>query len=303
MTLQELKYIVALADCGHFGMAASQCHISQSTLSTQIKKLEEYLGAPLFDRSLKPAVPTALGAQVIESARTILLEEQKIRELVTGNRDPMSRTVRLGAIMTLGAYYLPHALVTLQKQYPKLRLLLRENLTGYLLQNIHDGQLDAALIAIPVQDSQLEIVPLFTEPFVAALPPGHHLTKRKTVALADLAAEKLLLLEEGHCLRDQALEVCGLNNLSGEEVRATSLETLRQMVGLGIGSTLLPALAASAHTGETRPPVEMRPLKSPGASRTIALVWRKRSPLTTTLRAVSAALGRSPPDGVRKVVN
>ena len=129
MTLQELKYIVALADCGHFGVAATQCHISQSTLSTQIKKLEEYLGAPLFDRGLKPIAPTDVGMQVVESARTILMEEQRIREMVKNNRDPMSRTVRLGAIMTLGAYYLPHALMTLQKHYPKLRLLLRENLT------------------------------------------------------------------------------------------------------------------------------------------------------------------------------
>ena len=301
MTLQELKYIVALADCGHFGVAATHCHISQSTLSTQIKKLEDYLGAPLFDRSLKPIAPTAVGMQVIESARTILIEEQRIRELVKSNRDPMSRTVRLGAIMTLGAYYLPHALMTLQKHYPKLRLLLRENLTEYLLQDIHSGQLDAALVAIPVQDSQLEIAPIFVEPFVAALPPGHRLAKNKTVALAELAAEKLLLLEEGHCLRDQALEVCGLHSIYSEEVRATSLETLRQMVGLGIGSTLLPALAAPARTRHTRSPVEIRPLRSPGASRTIALVWRKHSPVSATLRAVSEMLCRYPPDGVGKI--
>ncbi len=301
MTLQELKYIVALADCGHFGVAATQCHISQSTLSTQIKKLEDYLGATLFDRGLKPIAPTAVGMQVVESARTILIEEQRIRELVKSNRDPMSRTVRLGAIMTLGAYYLPHALMTLQKHYPKLRLLLRENLTEYLLQDIRSGQLDAALVAIPVPNSQLEIAPLFIEPFVAALPPGHRLGKKKTVALAELAAEKLLLLEEGHCLRDQALEVCGLHSLFSEEVRATSLETLRQMVGLGIGSTLLPALAAPARTQHTRSPVEIRPLRSPGASRTIALVWRKHSPLTATLRAVSEMLCRYPPDGVLKI--
>ena len=156
-------------------------------------------------------------------------------------------------------------------------------------------------MAIPVQDSQLEIAPLFIEPFVAALPPGHRLAKKKTVALDELAAEKLLLLEEGHCLRDQALEVCGLNSISSEEVRATSLETLRQMVSLGIGSTLLPALAAPLRSVYTRSSVEIRPLRSPGASRTIALVWRKRSPVAVTLRAVSELLGRHRPGGVLKV--
>ena len=301
MTLQELKYIVALADCGHFGQAATLCHISQSTLSTQIKKLEDHLGAPLFDRGLKPIAPTAVGIQVIESARTILFEEQRIRELVTNSHDPMTRTLRLGAIMTLGAYYLPHALTTLRQRFPKLRLLLRENMTESLLHDIRTGQLDAALVAIPVPDTQLEIVPLFIEPFVAALPPGHPLGKKKTVVLAELATEKLLLLEEGHCLRDQALEVCGLTGIFSEEVRATSLETLRQMVGLGIGSTLLPSLAAQIPHKHTRHQVEIRPLKSPGASRTIALVWRKRSPLTPTLDPISKMLRGHPPSGVLKL--
>lgn len=301
MTLQELKYIVALADCGHFGVAATQCHISQSTLSTQIKKLEDHLGAPLFDRGLKPIAPTAVGMQIIESARTILLEQQRIRELAKNSHDPMTRTLRLGAIMTLGTYYLPHALTTMRKHYPKLRLLLRENMTETLLQELRTGQLDAALVAIPVRDTQLEIAPLFIEPFVAALPPGHPLGKNKTVALADLAAEKLLLLEEGHCLRDQALEVCGLDSIFSEEVRATSLETLRQMVGLGIGSTLLPALAALILPQSESAQIIIRPLRSPGASRTIALVWRKRSPLTATLDPLAQMFRQHPPHGVLKL--
>lgn len=290
--------MVALADCGHFGQAATLCHISQSTLSTQIKKLEEHLGAALFDRGLKPIAPTTVGMQIIESARAILLEEERIRELAKNSHDPMIRTVRLGAIMTLGTYYLPHALTTLRKHYPKLRLLLRENMTETLLHEMRTGQLDAALVAIPVRDTQLEIAPLFIEPFVAALPPGHPLGKNKTVALADLAAEKLLLLEEGHCLRDQALEVCGLDSNFSEEVRATSLETLRQMVGLGIGSTLLPAMAALILPQAESTQVIIRPLRAPGASRTIALVWRKRSPLAATLDPLAQMLRQHPPQGV-----
>ena len=290
--------MVALADCGHFGQAATQCHISQSTLSTQIKKLEEHLGAALFDRGLKPIALTPVGMQIIESARAILLEEERIRELAKNSHDPMIRTVRLGAIMTLGTYYLPHALTTLRKHYPKLRLLLRENMTETLLHEMRTGQLDAALVAIPVRDTQLEIAPLFIEPFVAALPPGHPLGKNKSVALADLAAEKLLLLEEGHCLRDQALEVCGLDSNFSEEVRATSLETLRQMVGLGIGSTLLPAMAASILPQAESTQVIIRPLRAPGASRTIALVWRKRSPLAATLDPLAQMLRQHPPQGV-----
>lgn len=300
MTLQELKYIVALAEIGHFGRAAEQCFISQSTLSTQIKKLENELGVTLFDRSHKQIALTPIGQQVLASAHIIMEEEQRIRSLVKMQQDPMAQTVRLGAILTLGAYYLPDALHTLRRAHPKLRLLLREDLTGNLLQQLHDGKLDAALIATPVNETAVNILPLFIEPFFAALPAAHILAKRKTVALSQLSAEKLLLLDEGHCLREQALAVCGLQNGS-EEIRATSLETLRQMVGMGVGVTLLPALAATSLNPYMRKAVAICPLKAPGASRTIALVWRKRSALDVSIRQIAQTLSAHLPAAVHAV--
>lgn len=298
MTLQELKYIVALADSGHFGQAAQACHVAQSTLSTQVKKLEDYLGVTLFDRTLKRVTPTPVGRQIVESARALLQETERIKALAKCAQDPMARTVHLGSIPTLGPYYLPHALLVIRRIYPKLRLLLKEGLTDQLLADLHAGRLDAALLALPIRDEGLTVTPLFVEPFLAALPAGHPLARKKEVPLAALAADRLLLLEEGHCLRDQALEVCGLAGVSNEEVRATSLETLRQMVGLKVGVTLLPALAVDAAPKAARRAVETRPLAAPGASRTIALVWRTRSPFAQTL----ARLGQTLQDYLPKPV-
>ena len=172
MTLQELKYILALSETGHFGRAAEQCFISQSTLSTQIKKLENELGVMLFDRGRKQVALTPIGQQVLASARIMLEEEHRIRSLVKTQQDPMAQTARLGAILTLGAYYLPDALHTLRRAHPKLRLLLREDLTENLLQQLQDGKLDAALLATPINETAVNILPLFTEPFFAALQIG-----------------------------------------------------------------------------------------------------------------------------------
>jgi len=243
MTLQELKYLVALADHGHFGRAAESCFITQSTLSTQIKKLEDFLGVTLFDRSLKRVAPTPIGREILQAARNIVEESERIRELARHAQDPMARTVHLGVIPTLGPYYLPHALTLVHRKYPGLRLLLREEMTQHILERLNAGTLDAGLLALPVADDGLRVEPLFYEPFFAALPAGHPLAKRDVLKVNDIMAEKLLLLDEGHCLRDQALDVCGGGSRGREEVRATSLETLRQMVGLGLGLTLLPALA------------------------------------------------------------
>ena len=298
MTLQELKYILALSETGHFGRAAEQCFISQSTLSTQIKKLESELGVMLFDRGRKQVALTPIGQQVLASARIILEEEQRIRSLVKTQQDPMAQTVRLGAILTLGAYYLPDALHTLRRAHPKLRLLLREDLTENLLQQLHEGKLDAALLATPIKETSINVLPLFAEPFFAALPATHSLAKNKVIALPQLSADKLLLLDEGHCLREQALAVCGLQNGS-EEIRATSLETLRQMVSMGVGVTLLPALAASSTNPYMRKTVAIRPLKKPGAERTIALVWRNRSSLDATLQQIAQTLRAHLPAAVR----
>lgn len=289
MTLQELRYIVALADTGHFGQAAEACFVSQSTLSSQVKKLEEYLGVSLFDRSLKRVVPTTLGHEIVNSARLILSESLRIRELARQGGDCMERTVQLGVIPTLGPYYLPHVLSFLHQMHPGLRLLLREEMTPYVLAHLAEGRLDAALLALPVDDPTLRVAPLFVEPFVAAMPAGHALADQDEVDIDVLAQSGLLLLEEGHCLRDQALAACHMQGMRYEEIRATSLETLRQMVGLGLGVTLMPILASE---GINAAPdcIVLRPLSAPGAAREIGLVWRERSPLTPTLERLAVAL-------------
>ncbi len=290
MTLQELKYLVALADHGHFGRAAEACFITQSTLSTQIKKLEDFLGVTLFDRSLKRVTPTPIGREILQAARNIVEESDRIRELARHAQDPMTRTLHLGVIPTLGPYYLPHALTLVHKKHPGLRLLLREEMTPQILEHLIDGKLDAGLLALPVNDDTLRVEPLFHEPFFAALPAGHALARQDVLKVSDIMKEKLLLLDEGHCLRDQALDVCGTGSRGREEVRATSLETLRQMVAMGLGLTLLPALAVDAGARQTKKAVEIRPFKSPPPGRTIGLVWRKRAPFPETFERLAATL-------------
>lgn len=298
MTLQELKYLVALADHGHFGRAAEACFITQSTLSTQIKKLEDFLGVTLFDRSLKRVNPTPIGREILQAARNIVEEAERIRELAKHAQDPMARTIHLGVIPTLGPYYLPHALTLVHRKHPELRMLLREEMTPHILEHLVEGKLDAGLLALPVTDDSLRVEPLFYEPFYAALPSGHALAKRDALKVSDIMAEKLLLLDEGHCLRDQALDVCGAGSAGREEVRATSLETLRQMVAMGLGLTLLPALAVDAGPRASKKAVEIRPFKSPPPGRTIALVWRKRAPFPETFERLAQTLKDALPGGV-----
>ena len=302
MTLQELKYLVALAEHGHFGRAAEACHITQSTLSTQIKKLEDFLGVSLFDRSLKCIAPTPIGKEILAAARNVVLETERIRELAQHGQDPMARTLNLGVIPTLGPYYLPHALALMRKTYPQLRLLLREEMTARILEHLADGKLDAGLIALPLMDDTLRAEPLFNEPFFAALPVAHPLTQNKTLQVCDVMTENLMLLDEGHCLRDQALSVCNAGSGNREEVRATSLETLRQMVGMGLGITLLPAMAVDAAPRLTKKAIAIRPFKAPAPGRTIGLVWRKRAPFSETFERMAATLKQFLPPEVDAIV-
>lgn len=297
MNLQEMRYIVTLADTGHFGQAARACFVSQPTLSSQIKKLEDYLGVTLFDRSLKTVVPTAIGYQIIESARLIVDEANRIRELAHTGNDPMNRDVRLGVIPTLGPYYLPRMLPWLHSTFPGLRLMLREEMTPHLLADLASGKLDAGLLALPVKDAALECVPLFVEPFYAAVPAGHALAAKSSIRIEELATANLLLLEEGHCLRDQALDVCRLERPENEEMRATSLETLRQMIALGYGVTLIPALAADSPQ-DYRNHLRLIPIDTPDAERTVGLIWRRRSPLAPTLQQLAEELKAKLPQGV-----
>ncbi len=299
MTLQELRYLVALADCGHFGQAAEACFVSQSTLSTGLKKLEDFLGVIVFDRSLKRVTPTPIGREIVESARRMVEEAARIRELASYAKDPMDRTVHLGIIPTLGPYYLPHVLTQVRAAHPNLRLLLREEMTPHMLAHLAEGKLDAGLLALPISDPSLEVVPLFVEPFLAAVPADHPLAAADEINIDELARAGLLLLEEGHCLRDQALEACHLQGLKSEEIRATSLETLRQMVAMGLGVTLIPSLASISPSGQQ---VVLKPIAAPGASRGIGLVWRRRSPLAYTMARLAETLATQLPPGTVAIV-
>lgn len=276
MNISDLRYLVAVADVRHFGRAAESCFVSQPTLSTQIKKLERELGVELFERHPRQVLLTAAGARVVEHARRVLAESDNIHDVARQMRDPESGTIRLGVFPTLGPYLLPHIVPNLHEEFPRLELLLVEEKTEVVLQQLAEGHLDAGLLALPIDEPHLHCEPLFDEEFVMAVPGSHPLARtRKKLTLADLAGEQLLLLADGHCLRDQALSVCHLAG-AGERngFRATSLETLRQMVAAGVGATLLPELSVTAPV-PTYDGVTLVRFARPAPTRRIAMVWRR----------------------------
>ncbi|MBL8259603.1 MAG: LysR family transcriptional regulator [Candidatus Competibacteraceae bacterium] len=297
MTLQELRYLVAVAEEKHFERAAEVCHVSQSTLSAQLKKLEEQLDVTLFDRSQRQATPTAVGRDIIAQARLALEEAHKIQEIASRRLDPMQGTLRVGVIPTLSPYLMPRILPELRISYPKLRLFLREDLTEHLVRQLRSATLDLLLLALPVRAEGLETLALFEEPFQIALPTDHSLARRSQIGESDLREHRILLLEEGHCLRDQALAICESPQVI-EEFAATSLETLRQMVAVGIGLTLLPELAIRfSQTTCYQHLIQIRPFAPPVPTRTIGLVWRRQFPRQDTLKMLAALIQRSlPPD-------
>lgn len=293
MTLQELRYLVALADKGHFIRAAEACHVSQPTLSMQLKKLEDYLGVTLFERDTHhQLVPTPIGVEIIERARMALDLVAQIKELAQQGHDPMDGPLRLGVIPTLGPYLVPHLLPGIREVYPNLHLFLREDLTANLLERLRQYRLDALLLALPVPGDDVELMELFREPFVVALPVGHALEERECISEGDLADQNVLLLEEGHCMREQALSICGSKpSEQRDELKATSLETLRQMVAAGVGCTLLPALAALPGVSSVQQGmVQIRPFASPVPTRTIGIVWRRRYPRAATVKGLAEAI-------------
>ncbi|HSW24488.1 MAG TPA: LysR substrate-binding domain-containing protein [Burkholderiaceae bacterium] len=303
MTLQELRYLVALADKGHFVRAAEACHVGQPTLSTQLKKLEEYLGVTLFERNKHHLQATPIGEQIIVQARIALGVVAQIRDLARRGLDPMNGPLRLGVIPTLGPYLIPHLLPEIRRRFPELHLFLREDLTGHLLERLRQGRLDALLLALPVRGDDVQTLPLFRESFVVALPSDHPLAARRRVTQEDLARENVLLLEEGHCMRDQALAICGAQSSDQrEELKATSIETLRQMVAAGVGCTLLPRLASLPGTGSLRgETVLIRPFEEPLPTRTIGLAWRRNFPRESTIRTVAAWISAQLPPEVEKI--
>ena len=293
MNLRDLKYLVALADAGHFGRAAEKSHVSQPTLSAQIKKLEEQLGVQLVERRPRKVTLTDVGARVVARARRILQDADDISELARESRDPLAGALKVAFIPTLGPYLLPLVTPGIRKQLPKLQLLLYEYQTGSLLERLRGGELDLGVLALGVDVSGLEVLPLHEEAFTLAVPAGHRLAKKSAVRPDDLAGETLLLLEDGHCLRDQALDVCSrIDVREAEDFRATSLETLRQMVVAGLGVTLLPELATQGPFAQAKN-VAIRPFVKPAPRRTIGAVWRRSSTRAPAIAAVCDALKKA----------
>src|SRR5215471_5573732 len=277
LKLKDLRYLVAVADTRHFGRAAERSFVSQPTLSAQLKKLEDYLGVQLIERSPKRVQLTTAGEEVVERARRILGASDEIVELAHGHRDPLAGRLKLALLPTIGPYLLPNVAGVLRKRLPRLELMLYEFQTDPMLQKLHSGEIDVGILALPVPLDGLDVYELYKEPFTVALPAGHKLAQRRTVKVADLNHETLLLLEDGHCLRDQALDICSSTDVhEKQDFRATSLETLRQMVGAGVGITLLPELAGHGAYGNARG-VTIKPFVKPVPTRTIGAVWRKSS--------------------------
>ena len=275
LKLKDLRYLVAVADTRHFGRAAERSFVSQPTLSAQLKKLEEYLGVQLIERAPKRVQLTAAGEEVVERARRILEASDEIVDLARGHSDPLAGRLRLALLPTIGPYLLPNVAARLRKSLPRLELMLYEYQTDPMLEKLHSGEIDVGILALPVPMDGLESWELYKEPFTVAVPSTHRLAQRNSIRIEDLSHETLLLLEDGHCLRDQALDICSGSDVhEKQDFRATSLETLRQMVAAGVGITLLPELAGRGAYGNARG-VAIRPFVKPVPTRTVGAVWRK----------------------------
>ena len=277
LKLKDLRYLVAVADTRHFGRAAERSFVSQPTLSAQLKKLEEYLGVQLIERAPKRVSLTVAGEEIVERARRILEAGDEIVELAKGHRDPLAGRLKLALLPTIGPYLLPNVAGKIRKQLPRLELMLYEYQTDVMLEKLHSGEIDVGILALPVPLDGLDSRELYREPFTVAMPAGHRLSGRASIKVSDLHHETLLLLEDGHCLRDQALDICSSTDVhEKQDFRATSLETLRQMVASGVGITLLPELAGRGAYGAARG-VTIKPFAKPVPTRIIGAVWRKSS--------------------------
>jgi LysR family hydrogen peroxide-inducible transcriptional activator len=286
MNLKDLKYLVALADTGHFGKAAERTFVSQPTLSAQLKKLEEYLGVKLVERQPRNVQLTEVGKQVVVRARRMLDEGDQIVALARNNKDPLAGRLKLALIPTIGPYLLPRVMQKIRKALPQLGLMLYEHQTEALLKRLHDGEIDLGIMALPIAQDGMETRELYEEAFTVALPNHHALAAKSTIKVPDLKGQTLLLLEDGHCLRDQALEVCSRIDIhEAEDFRATSLETLRQMVVAGLGITLLPETAVESPFGSQRG-LTIRQFSKPVPTRTVGAVWRKSSTRAEAIAAV-----------------
>jgi LysR family hydrogen peroxide-inducible transcriptional activator len=309
MTLTELKYIVAVARAKHFGHAAEACYVAQPTLSVAIKKLEDELGVVLFERGGAEVSVTPLGAQIVAQAERVLEQTAAIKELAKQNKDPLAGPLRLGVIYTIGPYLLPPLVKHVIEQVPQMPLILQENFTVRLLEMLRQGELDAAIMALPLPDHGMSMQPLYDEPFVVAMPKQHAWTGRKSILAADLKAETMLLLGNGHCFRDQVLEVCpemarfsSPGNGMQRTFEGSSLETIRHMVASGIGLTVLPR-ASVVDMNPKDGMLRYRPFDAPAPSRRVVIVWRKSFTRRAAIEAICAAVAACDLPGIDMLAN
>ncbi len=303
MTLQELRYLVALAEHRHFGRAAAACHVAQPSLSAGLKRLEDELGARLFERSRRQVIPSQLGERLVEQARVILFEVERLEGMARSVRASLSGIFRLGTIPTVGPYLMPHLVEILRADHPALELHLVEQQTQELVAELRLGRLDAALLSPPLHEDGLSRSDLYREDFFLAAPASHRLAKGESVRQRDIRNEALLLLDEGHCLRDQILEICRTATSPARELlRGSSLETLRNMVAAGVGCTLLPALAVRPYGGVSSrsesSPLKIVPFADPKPHRIISLYYRKGFSREDSARDLTRWLKAHLPDAV-----
>ncbi|TFW10652.1 hydrogen peroxide-inducible genes activator [Massilia arenosa] len=309
MTLTELKYIVAVARAKHFGHAAEACFVAQPTLSVAIKKLEDELGVVLFERGGSEVSVTPLGQQIVAQAERVLEQTAAIKELAKQNKDPLAGPLRLGVIYTIGPYLLPPLVKNVIERVPQMPLVLQENFTVRLLELLRQGELDAAIMALPLPEHGMASQPLYDEPFVVAMPKAHPWTKRQAIAAEDLKQETMLLLGNGHCFRDQVLEVCpemarfsAPGNGMQRTFEGSSLETIRHMVASGIGLTVLPR-ASVADMNPKDGMLRYVPFEEPVPSRRAVIVWRKSFTRKAAIDAVCAAVAACDLPGVQMLTH
>lgn len=298
MTLTELRYIVAVARERHFGRAAEACFVSQPTLSVAVKKLEEELGVALFERGPGEVSVTPAGQKIVEQAQRVLEEAARIREIAAAGRDPLAGPLRLGAIYTIGPYLLPKLIPILRRTAPSMQLHIQENFTHNLAEALRRGEVDVILIALPFDAPGIATRAVYDEPFLVAVPKGHAWQDRKRISSEELANESLLLLGEGHCFRDQVLDICNVvrqkerggasRSALARTVEGGSLETIRQMVASGVGVTVLPS--TSLTPGSASDLIRILPFARPIPTRRVGLAWRRSFPRPEAIEALRKSI-------------
>ena len=296
MTLTELKYIVAVARQKHFGHAAEACFVAQPTLSVAIKKLEDELGVTIFERGGTEVSTTPLGAQIVAQAERVLEQTAVIKEIAKQNKDPLNGPFRLGIIYTIGPYLLPGLVKTMINKVPQMPLILQENFTVKLMELLRQGELDAAIMALPLPDHGMMVQPLYDEPFVVAMPKDHAWAERASISAEELKSETMLLLGSGHCFRDQVLEVCPemarfatASDGIARTFEGSSLETIRHMVASGIGITVLP-MASVSDAQNKDSMLRYIPFSDRAPDRRVVIAWRKSFTRHAAIEAIRQAV-------------